>query len=189
MRVTYEACANHLEQVARLLEQCGVVLSKPADGEDLELTEDDAGALNYELGGELPDGDSPALARIEVREEFKHVGSDLYERTSYEHELLDKARNYRRAFHLHFPEAFVRAYQVVLHEHCERPIKTVNCHHYEGAPIKDAFAGVRAPMGGWTVEASDCRRLRCLDGGRPGIRRGSRLQRTRKTTRTKGRRS
>jgi hypothetical protein len=183
MRATYEACANDLEQVARLLEQYGVVLSKPADGEDLELAEDDAGILNYELCGELPDGNSPALARIEVREEFRPVGSDLYERTRYEYELLDKARNYRRAFHLHFPEAFVRAYQVVVHEHCERPIKTVNCHHYEGSPIKDAFAGVHALMGVWTGEAPDCRRLRCLDGGRSGIRPASRLQRNRTTTR------
>ena len=160
MRATSEACANYLEQVARLLEQYGVLLSKPADGEDLELTEDDAGILTYELCGELPDGNSPALARIEVREEFEPVGSDLYERTRYEYELLDTARNYRRAFHLHFPEAFVRAYQVVVHEHCDRPIVTVSRHHYEGSPINDAFAGVHALMGVWTAEAPDCRRLR-----------------------------
>lgn len=189
MRATYEACATYLQQVVQLLEQYGAALSKPADGDDLELTEDDAGILTYELRAELADGISPALARIEVREAFEIVDSDLYERTRYEYELLDTARDYRRALHLHSPEAFVRAYQVVVHEHCERPIGTVECHHYEGSPIKDAFAGVRALMGIWTADAPDCRRLRYLDRGRPRVRRRSRLQSTRTTARTPGRRS
>ncbi len=162
MRASYEACAGYLVRVAQLLERNGVMLRKPADGEDLVLEEDDDGVLSFELLGDLPDGSRPAMAGVEVREEFRPIGADLYERSRYEYELLDKARDYRRAFHLHFPEWFEQTFLVVVHEHCERPIGRVDCAHFEGSPIKDAHAGIGVLMDVWTGEPPDCDALRCL---------------------------
>jgi hypothetical protein len=102
------------------------------------------------------------MAEIGVREEFRPVGPDLYERSRYEYELLDLARDYRRSFHLHFPEWFEREFLVVVHEHCERPVGRVDCEHYEGAPIKDAYAGISVLMEVWTGETPECTDLRCL---------------------------
>ena len=99
------------------------------------------------------------------------AGPDVYARTRYEYELRDEARGYRRALHLHSPESFMRAYLVVVHEHCERPIGAKTCEHHEGSPVKDAFAGVGALIDAWTGDPPDCRRLRCLDDRRPRPRR------------------
>jgi hypothetical protein len=167
MSRTYEACATYVARVADLLERYGLVLRQPAEGDDLVLAEDEAGVLSYELWGDLPDADDLTPARIEIREEFAPVGPDVYERTRYEYELRDEARGYRRAFHLHSPESFMRAYLVVVHEHCERPIGARTCQHYEGSPVRDAFAGVGALIDAWTGDPPDCRRLRCLDDRRP----------------------
>ena len=180
MHLTYEACATYLGHVAEFLERYGLVLGEPAEGDDLVLEEDEAGVLSYELWGDLPDGNRGTPARIEIREEFTPIRSDVYERTRYEYELRDEAREYRRAFHLHSPEPFMRAYLVVVHEHCERPIGAKICQHYEGSPVKDAFAGVGALIDAWTGEPTDCRRLRCLDDRRPPMRRASRSVKARR---------
>jgi hypothetical protein len=162
MRLSYQQCEDYLGRVAALLEQFGFVFSLPAEGEDLILEETRAGFLSYELRGELMDPDGGVPARVAIREQFTPAGPDIYERTRYEYELRDDARGYRRAFHLHAPEAFMSAYLVVVHEHCERPIGSARCEHYEGSPIKDAFAGVRAIFNAWAGDPPDCAGLRCL---------------------------
>ena len=166
MRLSSQECEDYLGRVAALLEQFGVLLSRPAEGEDLVLEETRTGALGYELRGELADPDGGRPARVEIREQFTAVQPAIYERTRYAYELRDEARDYRRAFHLHSPEAFMSAYLVVVHEHCERPIGATRCDHYEGSPIKDAFAGVRTLMGVWADDLPDCGRLPCLDDRR-----------------------
>lgn len=130
--------------------------------DDLVIEEDDAGVLSFELLGDLPDGQEPATAEVGVREEFRPIGPDLYERSRYEYGLLDHARDYRRSFHLHFQEWFAREFLVVIHEHCERPIGQVDCEHYEGSPIRDACAGIGVLMDVWTGETPDCADLTCL---------------------------
>ena len=173
MRLSYEQCEDYLAQVAALLEGFGVVLSRPAAGEDLVLEESKPGVISYELRGDLVDPDGGVPARVEIREQFTSMRPDMYERTRYEYELRDEARGYRRAFHLHSPESFMNRYLVVVHEHCERPIGTRQCEHYEGSPVKDAFAGVRTLVGVWADDPPDCGRLRCLDD-RPASRRRAR---------------
>lgn len=171
MRLNYEQCEDYLARVAALLEGFGVALSRPAAGEDLVLEESQRGALSYQLRGELADPDGGVPARVEIREQFTPMRPDVYERTRYEYELRDEARGYRRAFHLHSPESFMNAYLVVVHEHCERPIGRSQCEHYEGSPVKDAFAGARTLMGAWADDPPDCGRLRCLDDRRASRRR------------------
>lgn len=188
MRLSFEECGDYLGRVARLLEQFGLILSKPAEREDLVLEKSKTGVLSYELCGELADPDGGVPAHIEIREEFRSIRPDVYERTRYEYELRDEARGYRRAFHLHFPDSFMRTYLVVVHEHCERPIGTVKCEHYEGSPVKDAFAGAQTLFDAWTGDPPDCRSLRCLDDRRPWKRRGTRLAGIREPRRRPSRR-
>ena len=153
---------DYVVRLVELLECYGVVLSRPAAGADIEVLEADDGSLSVELIGQLPDGRLPALASVEVREEFQ-PGEDGYRRARYEFEVIDRERDFRRAFHLHFPEWFEREHLVVVHEHCERPIGEARCAHYQGSPIRDGYAGVRVLLGTWLAEPPDCAALHCLD--------------------------
>jgi hypothetical protein len=162
VRWSHDACAEYLSRVASLVERFGATLDLP-EGADLDLLEEDDGTLSFEITGGLLGGASPAPSRIVIREGFRRISPDLYERSRYEYELVDRARDFRRAFHLHFPEWFERRFLVVVHEHCERPIGLVVCEHYEGRPIADAFAGVTSLMDVWTAEPPDCRALTCLE--------------------------
>lgn len=162
MHWSYEECAEYLSRVAALMERFGATLDLP-EGAELELLEEDDGTLSFEVTGSLSDGNHPALTRLVIREGFRRISPDIYERARYEYELVDQVRGFRRAFHLHFPEWFERRFLVVVHEHCERPIGQVDCEHYAGQPIQDAFAGVTNLMDIWTAEPPDCKALKCLE--------------------------
>lgn len=164
MRATYDEIASYLANLAGLMERHGILLRPSVDGEDLIIGETADGSLSFELLGDLPHGVEPA-SRISVREAFAHVAPGRYERSRYEYELLDVARDYRRAFHLHSPDWFERTHLVVVHEHCERPIGRVDCEHFEGTPIKDGYAGIGVLMTAWTGAPPDCSTLPCLDHG------------------------
>lgn len=163
MRGDYDAIAEYLLLVAALMERYGIALRLPEGTGELEILEDPAGDLSYELLGDLPGGANRSRSELIVRERFARVGPDRYARAGYAYEILDRERDYRRAFHLHDPGWFQQEFLVVVHEHCERPIGHVPCRHYEGSPIKDAFAGVEVLMGTWTGLAPDCSRLTCLE--------------------------
>ena len=154
--------AAYLVRVAALLERYGIALRLPEGTAELEIQEDPAGDLSFELLGDLPDSAIPSHSEVIVRERFDRVGPDQYARAGYEYEILDRERGYRRSFHLHDTEWFRRNFMVVVHEHCESPIGHVPCRHYEGSPIKDAYAGVEALMDIWTGPPPDCSRLACL---------------------------
>lgn len=162
MRWSYEECAEYLSRVAVLMERFGAALDLP-EGAALELLEEDDGTLSFELMGSLPDGTRLGRSRLVIREGFRRISPDLYERARYEYELVEQVRDFRRAFHLHFPEWFERRFLVVVHEHCERPIGVIDCEHYAGQPIRDAFAGVTSLMDIWTAEPPDCKALKCLE--------------------------
>jgi len=162
MRLAAPAVDDHASRIAELLERYGVVLSKPAPGEPVEVLEADDASLSFELIGSLPDGRAPALSTLEVRERFRTLDGELFERDGYEYELIDRERDSRRAFHLHDSEWFERRYLVVVHEHCEHPVGDTACGHYHGVPIRDGYAGVMALIAAWTSEPG-CSGLRCLD--------------------------
>lgn len=161
MRLAAAAVDDYVSRLVELLERCGVVLSNPAPGEPAEVLEADDGSLSFELIGSLPDGPVPGLSTLEVRERFRTVAGEMFERDGYEYELIDRARDLRRAFHYHDSEWFERHYLIVVHEHCERPIGDTACDHYHGSPIRDAYAGVMALLEAWTSPPS-CSGLRCL---------------------------
>lgn len=162
MQLAGPAVDDYASRVALLLERYGVVLTKPAPGEPVEVLEADDGSLSFELAGSLPDGRLPALATLEVREHFAAIAEDCYERDGYEHELTDRERSFRRAFHLHDPEWFERHFLVLVHEHCEQPLGDAACPHYAGAPIRDGYAGVLVLLDAWMGEPT-CSLMTCLE--------------------------
>lgn len=165
MRGTQDAIASYLAAAATLLERYGVALRPPSGSGALELLEDSSGNLSFELVGSLSDTVDVARSEMTLREGFDRLGPDLYVRSRYEYELVDRARDYRRAFHMHFTDWFSQRYLVVVHEHCERPIGRVTCEHYEGSPVKDVFAGIVGLFDVWTDSPPDCEVLRCLEPG------------------------
>ena len=159
MRGTLGSIEDYVLEVAAFAERLGVTIR---GGDEVPILEDRDGALSFELAGDLPDGLDPSRAGIVIREGFDSVGPE-YVRSRYEYELIDHSLDLRRAFHLHHPDWFERRFLVVVHEHCERPIGTVDCEHYQGLPIRDAFAGIMALIDAWTSDAPDCTELRCLE--------------------------
>lgn len=152
----------YVADLAELLERYGVALTKPAPGQAIELTEDELGRISFELIGGLPDGRQPPLATLAAREEFTPA-EEAYRRSRYEFELIDRERDFRRAYHLHASEWFETTHLVVVHEHCELPIGDTRCAHYEGSPIRDGHQGVVTLLRAWTEEPPDCSSLPCLE--------------------------
>lgn len=159
MRLTDRALDSHLADIAKLLDRYGASL----DPGDLTIEVAAAGARTFDIRGFLADGRQPPLAALEIRETWLPVDTGAFERAEYAYELIDRERDFRRAFHLHFPDWFERHFLVVVHEHCERPIGAVDCEHYEGAPVRDAFAGIVKLVDVWTDEPPECAELRCLE--------------------------
>lgn len=163
MQLSLAALDDYLSGVAELLERYGVVLDG-APTAPLVLHESPSGAMSFELRGFLPDGRNPPLSVLEIRERWRRLGPDLVERWEYEFELLDHERGFRRAFHLHDSDAFIRRFHVVVHEHGERPIGAAPCDHFVGSPVLDGNRGVELLLKVWTDPGtSDCSALTCLE--------------------------
>jgi hypothetical protein len=162
VRVRPDQLDSYVADLAELLERYGVVLSKPAPGQGIDLLEDDIGRISFELIGGPPDDRRPPSATFEIREEFTPTDA-VYQRSRYEFELIDRERDFRRAYHLHFREWFETTHLVVVHEHCELPIGQIRCRHYEGSPIRDGYQGAMTLLTAWADEPPDCSSLPCLE--------------------------
>jgi hypothetical protein len=67
-------------------------------------------------------------------------------------------------FQLHNREAFIRRFQVVVHEHCEPPIGMAPCAHIAGPLVPDAYRGVDTLIASWIdPDPPDCAAMTCLD--------------------------
>ena len=162
MRLSISDLEDYLSRVAELLERYGVVLDLDPTA-PLVLEESPGGALSFVLRGFLPDGRIPPLSVLEVRESWRRVTPDEVERWEYEYELLDHERGFRRGFHRHDSEDFIRQFDVVVHEHCERPIGTAPCAHIEGSPMRDGSRGVDVLLATWVDPViPDCAAMTCL---------------------------
>lgn len=166
MQLDSARLAAYLADIAEQLERYGVVLDLTPD-DDLVIVESPGGARAFGLRGFLSDGRQPARSVLEVREVWQPTAEGAYERFGYEYELLDHDRGYRRAFHRHDSEVFVRRYELLVHEHCERPVGSATCNHYAGLPVRDAFAAVEKLVGTWIdPQPPECEALVCLDDRR-----------------------
>jgi hypothetical protein len=165
VHLSVSALEDYLGQIAEMLERYGVVLElEPTDS--LVLDESPSGTMSFELRGFLPDGRTPPLSTLEIRERWRPVAPDLVERWEYEFELLDHERGFRRAFHLHDSDWFVRHFHMVVHEHCENPIGFAPCAHIAGFPVPDGYRGVNLLIEAWIDPGLPaCDALTCLSLG------------------------
>jgi hypothetical protein len=101
---------------------------------------------------------------ITLQERWRPRSPDRWELTEYGYELRNQELDYRRAFHQHDVEHFVRAFGVVVHEHCEASMGNAACGHYGGEPCRGALDGLERLYVVWTGGTKpDCARLRCLE--------------------------
>lgn len=161
MRLSGAALEDHVADVVELLERYGAVLD-PSD--DPWIRAAPSGMRWFALRALLPGADVGLPSTIDVREHWRPTRADAFERAEYAYELVDHEREVRRAFHLHDAEWFIDRHQVVVHEHCERPVGVAPCRHVEGRPLRDAFAGVVRLIEAWSdPELPDCTALPRLE--------------------------
>lgn len=162
MRLTTAELEDHVAGVALLLERFGVDLDL-GTSEELVLHRSPSGVRWFAFRGLLPGERHSAASIVELREIWRPTNGEHLERAEYAYELLEHERDFRRAFHLHDAEAFVRRFQVVVHEHCD-PIGTAPCDHLAGSPVKDAYKAVTLLLDSWVDPAvPDCAGLPCLE--------------------------
>jgi hypothetical protein len=159
LRLTDGGLETYLGNVVSLLERYGLDLDGGASAPSIDQT---GVARRLALRARLP-SEGPVRAVVEIRETWIADGQGGFERSEYVYDLIDHEQDFRRAYHLHDAEWFQRRLLVVVHEHCERPIGHVDCEHYVGTPLKDAYAGVVALVDAWTSDPPDCGDLRCLE--------------------------
>lgn len=163
MRLSAGELEDYVSRIALQLERYGVTLDLGPDGA-IAIEESPGGTLSFDLRGFLPDGRQPPLAELAVREKWRPRGGDTFERWEYEYELVDHARRFRHAFHLHDAESFLRRFDVAVHEHCERPIGHRLCEHFAGLPVRDGYRAVEVLFELWTSPTlADCAAMTCLE--------------------------
>lgn len=155
---------TYFADLVQHLERFAVTLLPPLDRDDISLGQEPDGSLVIDLSARLP-----------VARRSKHVDLTIFERwrplrrgewvlDEYSYELRNHGVDYRRALHRHDVEAFVRAYGNATHEHCEATMGVVDCRHYAGVQVADAFDAFERLYGVWlTGDRPDCSALTCLD--------------------------
>ena len=161
MRLTSRQVEDYVTDLAELTERYGVVPDLTG-GAALALETEPEGSVRFALRGFLPDGRRPPRSVVEIVERWT-PRNDAYERTAYRYELIDHERDHRRAFHRHDDGYFGRTFGVVVHEHCESPIRQVRCPHFFGRPVRDGFRAVELLMAVWVSDRPECDALPCLE--------------------------
>jgi hypothetical protein len=161
---TEDALLTYFADLIEEIERFAVTVLPPNDSFEIELGRDDDGALVIDLDCRPPLARRSADVRIEVFERWRPTGVDRYERVDYKFEIRHGGLQYRRAFHRHDEDHFLRAFDVVTHEHCEETMGVPTCRHYFGEPVVDALEGFMRLYELWlSDEKPDCSALRCLE--------------------------
>lgn len=164
MIASADALLTYLADLVEQLERLAVTILPPNDADDIEIGRDTDGALLIDLECHLPADRRSASVELDIFERWRQTGPDQYERTDYEFELRHHERGYRRSFHRHDADRFLRAFDVATHEHCEATLGYATCDHYFGNPVIDASDGFRRLYELWLSDVKpDCSGLACLD--------------------------
>ncbi|MEZ4595406.1 MAG: hypothetical protein R3C32_00465 [Chloroflexota bacterium] len=151
-----------LVEVIDLMERFGAVVVSPDGQGDATVAHEPSGLLRIRLEARLSSRSGDAdIELIELwGQPARTRGIGWSTRTSCAIARL----GYRRAFHRHDVNFFVRRHDVATHEHCESTIGGVVCHHSAGEPVHDATDGFLRLYGQWLQNSPpDCAALRCLD--------------------------
>jgi hypothetical protein len=153
----------YLADLVEELERYAVTLLPPADSDEITLGQELDGSLVIDLEGRLPMSRRSRDVDLELFERWQLTGPDEWACVEYAYELRHHEIGYRRAFHRHDEDHFVRMHGVATHEHCEATIGVEVCGHYHGLPVADAFDGFRRLYHTWlTDQRPDCLALVCL---------------------------
>jgi hypothetical protein len=154
---------GYLADVVEELERYAITVLPRDDTDEIAVRRDRDGSLVIDLEGRLPMSRRSRGADLDVFERWQPTGRDEWSRAEYAYELRHRDAGYRRAFHRHDEDQFIRAYGVATHEHCEAAMGVEVCGHYYGLPVADAFDGFRRLYSIWVVgEKPDCLALICL---------------------------
>ena len=164
MIATEDALLTYFADLVAEIEGFAVTVLAPNDSDEISLGRDDDGALVIDLECQ------PRLARrsadvlMELFERWRPTGDDRYERVDYKFEIQHHELQYRRTYHRHHVEHFLRSFDVATHEHCESSIGLAACDHYLGGPVVDAREGFMRLYALWlSDEKPDCSARPCLD--------------------------
>lgn len=161
--VTTDDLLTYLADIVERLESLSVTLLPPNAGDELELGQEDDGSLVIDLEARLPVARRSRDVELDLFERWDSAASDTFERTAYRFELRHHGLEYRRAYHRHDVDHFVRSFDVATHEHCEATLGVATCSHYHGAPIPDAFRAIDRLYDLWLTDTTpDCSVLWCL---------------------------
>lgn len=161
---TSDDLLSYLAGLVEHLERFAVTVLPPDDGEHIALGQEPDGSLVIDLSARLPAPRRSNDIDLSIFERWRPMDPGQWELAEYAYELRDREAGYRRAFHRHDVDAFVRAYGRATHEHCEATLGVAVCGHYAGDPVTDAFDGFEQLYGIWlTGERPDCSALTCLD--------------------------
>jgi hypothetical protein len=153
----------YLADLAEELERYAVTLVAPGDRDEISLGKEADGSLVIDLEGRLPTLRRSRDVDLDLFERWRLVGPDQWACVEYAYELRHHEIGYRRAFHRHDEDYFVRMHGVATHEHCEATMGVEMCRHYYGRPVVDAFDGFRRLYATWlTDQKPDCLALICL---------------------------
>jgi hypothetical protein len=154
---------TYLADLVEELERYAVTLLPPDDGGEITLGQEPDGSLVIDLEGRLPASRRSGNVDLELFERWRPVVRGEWACVEYRYELRHHESGYRRAFHRHDVGAFVQAFGVATHEHCEATMGVEVCGHYFGRPVGDAFDAFDRLYGLWiTGQKPDCAALTCL---------------------------
>lgn len=160
---TTDDMLGYLASLVEKLEHFAVTVLPPDDREEISLGQERDGNLIVDLEARLPAPPGSDDVELDFFERWRSVEQDVWMRIEYKYELRHHELGYRRAFHRHDADHFVRMHDVATHEHCESTLGIKACDHYYGEPVADAFDGFERLYDLWlTDRAPDCSFLNCL---------------------------
>lgn len=164
MIASADALLTYLADLIEEMERLAVTILPPNDADDVQLGEEEDGSLVIDLACRPPLDRRSADVEIETFERWRQTSRGRFERAEYAFEIRHHELGYRRAYHRHDTDRFLRAFDVATHEHCEAALGYPTCDHHFGDPVADARDGFRRLYGLWlTDEKPDCSKLTCLE--------------------------
>ena len=110
---------------------------------------DDTGALAFSVTGTCPEVSVGPVAEVRLDEVWQPIGVQLWERSEYAYDLVDRPMNRRRAWHMHAVRQSRAALGSPAHEHCEEVLGRPPCDHYLGMELRDIHEGIALIDGAW----------------------------------------
>jgi len=121
----------------------------------------DSGEVGFSFTAVMPGVDLPKAAIIRIVEIWAPASQEFV-LVEYDYDSVEYPLNRRRAFHRHSEQAFLRAFGVTVHEHCEESLGSPACDHYYGLPV-DADEAIRRFTIIWGQPGPlGCDQLRCI---------------------------